>query len=660
MFGVGALVAAGALALKPVLILSTVGAIGGDCLSFALGRHYRQRLKGYWPFSRYPALVEKGEHFFRRYGGKSVFLGRFVGPIRPILPVVAGMLGMKPLSFILIDILSGIGWAFVYVMPGVFFGTSLAVAGAVSARLAVLLGLLLAMAWFLVWISRKITFFLGNSGPRWLNLLEQWSRSETESGWIVMATRAFLRNIFQRQKGEELFLVSLVLLFLSGGIGFLWILHDILRPAPMMLADRAVYHFFQSLRTPWGDTALLAVSELNAPVMLGGMGLAILVILLIYHCYREALYWGAGICVSVALVLGINYLFTMVPHPVWELQDMPSYPLLSIYCAWTTMFYGALAVLLGRGLSAGMRRILFASVSLFILLTALSRLYLGAHCLSGVLAGILLGTCGTALWSIGYIEKPGGPLPRRLLAATITMVLCIGGSIYITAVQHNDRVRYLPHHHPAPLSFRQWISGDWRRLPAWRIDLAGEIRQPLVFQWCGPIKDLSDALSKAGWHRPEPVDVKALMQLLSPDTPLDKFPVLPRLHDGHVECLRLVLPRGNQRWVLRIWPTSIVLNTQPLFLGTVQVEAIRGIAGLFRMSHDTGDYTCSIPALDQALRTQFPVKEVYRSLRDITPYTRKLRWEGATLLAWQPSPALTGQLGNKGKRVVQIRKEGVQ
>ena len=81
--------------------------------------------------------------FFSRHGGKSVLFGRFVGPVRPVIPVVAGMLGMGPVHFVVVNVLSAIGWALAYILPGVFFGTSLAVAGAVSTRLAVLIFLIL-------------------------------------------------------------------------------------------------------------------------------------------------------------------------------------------------------------------------------------------------------------------------------------------------------------------------------------------------------------------------------------------------------------------------------------------------------------------------------------------------------------------------------------
>ncbi len=156
MFGIGAIISAGGLELVHVLVLAAAGAIAGDGISYWLGRHYRDGLKQVWPFSRYSDLFARGEVFFRRHGGKSILTGRFFGPVRPIIPVVAGALGMKPLHFSIVNIVSGIGWALVYVLPGVVFGKSMAMAGAVAVRLCISVFILAAVLWGFAWIVRRI------------------------------------------------------------------------------------------------------------------------------------------------------------------------------------------------------------------------------------------------------------------------------------------------------------------------------------------------------------------------------------------------------------------------------------------------------------------------------------------------------------------------
>ncbi|MCU7854834.1 MAG: DedA family protein, partial [Candidatus Thiodiazotropha sp. (ex Lucinoma borealis)] len=135
MFGFGALIATGTLNFWPVFWWSVTGAVAGDGLSFWLGRHFKEKLKDFWPFSRYPATLNRGIAFFERYGGKSVAIGRFFGPVRAIIPLVAGMLGMSPLRFLIANVASALVWAPAYLLPGIVFGASLELASEVAFRL---------------------------------------------------------------------------------------------------------------------------------------------------------------------------------------------------------------------------------------------------------------------------------------------------------------------------------------------------------------------------------------------------------------------------------------------------------------------------------------------------------------------------------------------
>jgi undecaprenyl-diphosphatase len=101
------------------------GAVLGDCTSFFLGKFAKQRIRNIWPFRNHPKWLYNGEKFFARHGGKSIIIGRFVGPIRPVLPLVAGMLNMPSWRFISINLVSALGWAPLYILPGYFFGASL-------------------------------------------------------------------------------------------------------------------------------------------------------------------------------------------------------------------------------------------------------------------------------------------------------------------------------------------------------------------------------------------------------------------------------------------------------------------------------------------------------------------------------------------------------
>lgn len=121
MLGAGALIAQGMLSFWPACLLAIAGATLGDGLSYWLGRHCGSRLHALWPFSRHPAPLARGIAFFARHGTKSILLGRFVGPVRALVPLVAGMLRMPTRHFVLANLASAAIWAPLYLAPGMFF-----------------------------------------------------------------------------------------------------------------------------------------------------------------------------------------------------------------------------------------------------------------------------------------------------------------------------------------------------------------------------------------------------------------------------------------------------------------------------------------------------------------------------------------------------------
>lgn len=125
LFGLALVAANTDTSLAALLASATLGAIAGDSLSFQLGRYYREGVRKLWPLSRYPELYQRGETFFSRHGGKSVVVGRFVGPLRPIIPLIAGSLGMKPSRFALFNISSALAWGPFYLLPGYLTGAAL-------------------------------------------------------------------------------------------------------------------------------------------------------------------------------------------------------------------------------------------------------------------------------------------------------------------------------------------------------------------------------------------------------------------------------------------------------------------------------------------------------------------------------------------------------
>jgi len=118
----GALVPGGTLSLWPLLAGAIPGAVLGDSVSYWLGRRYGTAITARWPLSRHPAMVMKGEAFLRRYGVAAVAIGRFFGPIRAVIPLVAGIAQMDRRKFWIANVLSAFVWAPAVMLPGVLLG----------------------------------------------------------------------------------------------------------------------------------------------------------------------------------------------------------------------------------------------------------------------------------------------------------------------------------------------------------------------------------------------------------------------------------------------------------------------------------------------------------------------------------------------------------
>ena len=125
MIAVGGLIGSGMLDLTPILVWGIAGALAGDWLSYIAGRRIGPAVWRRWPLNRHRPSVARARLFFRRFGFASVFLGRFLGPIRAIIPLVAGVMRMEMRPFQLANILSAALWVPALLAPGFLAARSL-------------------------------------------------------------------------------------------------------------------------------------------------------------------------------------------------------------------------------------------------------------------------------------------------------------------------------------------------------------------------------------------------------------------------------------------------------------------------------------------------------------------------------------------------------
>jgi len=583
MFGIGALVGAGALELWPTLAWAAAGAIAGDGISFWLGRHFHQRIRVMWPLRRHPELTARAVDFFHRHGGKSVLLGRFVGPLRPVIPLVAGMLEMPLRRFMLVNVISGLLWAPVYVLPGMVFAASLGLAAEVATRLALLLGTLLLLLLLVLWLTRRAFRLWHRYAYRVLRDGLAWAARHPRLGRLPAA---LLDPAHPEARGLSL----LGLLLLLAGATLLWTLQALGGTALPDL-DETVRHGLAALHTPWANRMLLPLAALGAPVTLLPLVIAVLLWLLLRRHWQAAGHWLAA-----ALFAGLFALLQGLPAAGAALQH-------SVVLA--ASLYGFLTVLLARETGERWRWLTYAGAALLLAAIGFARLYLQTQLLSEVAIGLSLGLLWATLLGIAWLRHPAGrPAARPLLAVALLSVLMAG--LWYRAHEFSAE---LSRHAVAPavhdLDAAHWQQQGWAALPAERDDVRHRRSHPLTLQYAGPLAALQQALENQGWRPPAPLNALSWLHWLNLDIALPELPVLPQVHAGQHQQLLLIKPEadGRELRTLRLWFSGAQLQpgAHPLWIGNATWLEASQVLGTFTVPRTVDEFFMPLDLLLQDL-----------------------------------------------------------
>ncbi|WP_434595214.1 bifunctional DedA family/phosphatase PAP2 family protein [Pseudomonas sp. R4-83] len=350
LFAVAVLAGSGALSLSETLLLGFLGGILGDLISYFLGRHFHQNIRRLPGLRSHPEWMAGAESYFHRYGIASLLVGRFIGPLRPMLPMVAGMCDMPFPRFIAVSLLAAAGWSLAYLLPGWATGAAFRLplpegfwleAGIVAASIAVMVG---------------------------------------------MSVNSSLR----RHRRATLWIGSMSLLILIGlFIGY-----------PYLTAlDQGVMTLVQEHRQPALDeiaVTLTLIGEFRNMLMFSAL---LVILLLVCKQWRHAMFTGATLLVTALANTGTKYFFARVRPEVLS-DPLTTYSMPSGHASGAFALFLSLAVLAGRGQPPRMRLTWLLIGCIPALAIALSRVYLGAHWPTDVLAGAMLASCvcAASLW----------------------------------------------------------------------------------------------------------------------------------------------------------------------------------------------------------------------------------------------------------------------
>jgi membrane protein DedA with SNARE-associated domain len=111
LVAIGALIGPSGINFWPVWIAGSLGAAFGDWLSYWIGLKLEHSAAHIWPLSRHPDLIPRGEVFMKKWGIPGIFIGRFFGPLRAVVPLIAGIFEMPFWRFQIANFSSALVWA---------------------------------------------------------------------------------------------------------------------------------------------------------------------------------------------------------------------------------------------------------------------------------------------------------------------------------------------------------------------------------------------------------------------------------------------------------------------------------------------------------------------------------------------------------------------
>jgi len=566
MTAIGVLVGTAVLPAIPAFAWAIVGAFIGDCVGYWLGVKYRDQIPNMWPFKKYGKYLIAGETFFAKHGGKSVLIGRFVGPVRSLIPLIAGILKLSTPRFILAAIPSAILWAVLYMLPGVALGAlSLELPAGIATKF-ILGGLLLIL---LIWVIKVIVtlFFqqvwrvIDHSMQRLWTLLKS-IKSLNWLTWLIAAP-----SKIDRHTQLSLAIFSLLSIFMTT-----FVICSALHHGFFTQINEPVYHFMMSLRTPLRDSIMTVITMLGDKWLMLIYSCIILAWLILQRYPRIAIHWFALMVLSFGSIHSIKH-FWYSARPTTDLAGLTHSSLPSGHTTLITALLGFTVMLFAQRLHNNKRTTSYKILVTLILLMGISRLYLGAHWLSDVVAGILLGTSCLLVTTLSLRRLQTFKLPPTKFGIFAASALVVVWTAWGIMHYHGALKNYAPHWDSHTINKPNWWGQQNESIPLYRNNRMGRPIEPLNIQWLSPLELIEKELKQKGWvTHPCKANLRCtILRLAHQDS--HRLPLLPQLYRNKTPALLLTktVEKNKNHLILRLWASDItvVFNETPLWLGTV-------------------------------------------------------------------------------------------
>ncbi|WP_370225400.1 bifunctional DedA family/phosphatase PAP2 family protein [Pararhodobacter marinus] len=542
-----------------------LGSILGAELGYWTGRLARGGLRGRLEGSR---AFRRAEQLFERRGGLAIVLGRFLGPVSGLVPMVAALADMPHRRFLLWSVLASIPYTVFHLALGYVLGDAFTRLGPLATRVALVLAAVALLVGGLVWLARRILRFL----PVVLAVLATALRAVLDMppvrGWIVRHPR--LSGLIAGRFATDRFagLPATVLALVFGYIFAIWVrsVLDWMTAAPIVAIDTRIANLMHGLWTPGLLRVVAHVTALGDTRLVAAITAAMLLFLILRGRRGLALALAVGVGGNALTVTVLKLIFQRERPPFhYFVESTNSFP--SGHAAISVAFWSTLLYVLWR---LGWLR-LFAVLVLAPLMAILvggSRVFLAQHYVSDVFNGWLVG----ALWLVAAIviaewwrETRPAPVPMASPAPLIGAVVLAGATLFSAwIVVFYDKAQTMPWTGPASVAIAapSELPGQ-PGFPAQTESVIGTPLEPVnIVLLAGDRQALSAALEAGGWAPAPARDLTSVLRgaLTAWEQLDDPTPVLtPRFWADRPTDLTFQRGEGDQRLSLRLWSSPFAL-----------------------------------------------------------------------------------------------------
>ena len=634
MTAIGALIGSGTMSAMAI-VFAALGAFLGDFLSYGIGAYYNERLPKMWPFRKYPKWLKAGRDFFVDHGGKSVLIGRFFGPVRSVVPLVAGLMHMSVGRFTLSAAIASILWSLLYIAPGIVVGAlSLELPPTTATKFILIVLSIVAFGWIILVLFHLFLKKLIIAIDASMNHLWHWLQQHALTAWLPRLLSPSPSHPYPYRQLNLLFFS--IACFSMG----LWILHGVVVQNYLTHLNQPIVELLRSLRTQMGDTLMLIFTLLGAKQTQLTAAVLIGLWLTWKRHYRVAFYWACLVFIDAGVGYLCKYLM-YVPRPTGLLTPQISSSFPSGHVLLTTGLLSFLAMVFSAhpmtehktdtaAISIHRPKAPWRIAMLLILAVSISRLYLGAHWLTDVLASLFIGLgCATAVYlfyarqictpnkhadttrtlctaltftlrhrlkklenrheqnALIKTHTVGNPYPSSALWAPsptrgegeintaivlifLTCWLMYGAMMFKT--QQKDSTLYWP---MVNMDTKTWWQQPYpEEEPLFLLSRVGKPQAALNVQWLGALDRIQQILTTQGWQaKPARLNWKNSFNRLSPKKNPEHLPILPWLYQNQAPVLMMTkwLDQTSTPLYFVLWKSNITIpdSPQPLWVGSV-------------------------------------------------------------------------------------------